>query len=188
MEQLKVKAVHGVKTRIITLPPCIAIWLTLRFHTHQDYSSALNKMDKAETDSSTRSNKKQKTSSYSRRGCMKGKGGEENGLCNYRGVRQRKWGKWVAEIRHPGSRVWLGTFNTSVEAALAYDDAALKMYGPSATLNLPVTTSSTNTTGAAAGPDIIEPSCGNDLSGEISVLLEDFQDLAPPTLLNWWKD
>ncbi|XP_015868862.3 dehydration-responsive element-binding protein 2G [Ziziphus jujuba] len=75
----------------------------------------------------------------SRKGCMKGKGGPENALCNFRGVRQRTWGKWVAEIREPnrGARLWLGTFNTSTEAALAYDDAARKLYGPYAKLNLP---------------------------------------------------
>ncbi|KAL5990230.1 hypothetical protein ACLOJK_011127 [Asimina triloba] len=75
----------------------------------------------------------------SRKGCMKGKGGPENALCSYRGVRQRTWGKWVAEIREPkrGARLWLGTFNTSLEAALAYDDAARKLYGPCANLNLP---------------------------------------------------
>ncbi|GLJ05138.1 hypothetical protein SUGI_0011880 [Cryptomeria japonica] len=75
----------------------------------------------------------------SRKGCMKGKGGPENGLYNYRGVRQRTWGKWVAEIREPnnGKRLWLGTFGTAHAAALAYDHAAQIMYGTSAWLNNP---------------------------------------------------
>lgn len=75
----------------------------------------------------------------SRKGCMRGKGGPENAACTYKGVRQRTWGKWVAEIRGPnrGARLWLGTFDTSHEAALAYDAVARKLYGSDAKLNLP---------------------------------------------------
>ncbi|XP_075509092.1 ethylene-responsive transcription factor ERF017-like [Primulina tabacum] len=58
---------------------------------------------------------------------------------HYKGVRMRKWGKWVAEVRQPKSRdrIWLGSYETPEEAARAYDAAMVCLRGPSVVLNFP---------------------------------------------------
>ncbi|URE41340.1 AP2 [Musa troglodytarum] len=57
----------------------------------------------------------------------------------YKGVRLRKWGSWVAEVRFPNSRerLWLGSYPTAEQAARAYDAAVYCLRGTRAAFNFP---------------------------------------------------
>ncbi|GMI84329.1 hypothetical protein like AT1G19210 [Hibiscus trionum] len=89
----------------------------------------------------------------------------------FKGVRKRKWGKWVSEIRLPNSRerIWLGSYDTAEKAARAFDAATFCLRGHFAKFNFPDNP-----------PEI---ACGKSLTpSEIQVAAARFANSEPPTI------
>ncbi|KAF8388697.1 hypothetical protein HHK36_025377 [Tetracentron sinense] len=87
----------------------------------------------------------------------------------YKGVRKRKWGKWVSEIRLPNSRerIWLGSYETQEKAARAFDAALFCLRGRNAKFNFPA-----NPPEIAGGGSLTRP--------EIQVVAARFANEEPP--------
>lgn len=61
----------------------------------------------------------------------------KNNTSGYKGVWEKR-GRWIASLTYERRRYHLGTFDTREEAARAYDDKALELFGEFAKTNFPV--------------------------------------------------
>lgn len=89
----------------------------------------------------------------------------------FKGVRKRKWGKWVSEIRLPNSRerIWLGSYDSAEKAARAFDAALFCLRGRTAKFNFP-----DNPPEIAGGRSLSPP--------EIQAAAARFANLEPPRI------
>lgn len=69
---------------------------------------------------------------------MRNQGKRPNATSPFKGVYiYRRTGKWCAKLQLNGKSIWLGYFDDEVEAARAYDRAAVEYFGEFARLNFP---------------------------------------------------
>ncbi|MED6156076.1 Dehydration-responsive element-binding protein [Stylosanthes scabra] len=121
----------------------------------------------------------------SKKGCMKGKGGPQNSQCNYRGVRQRTWGKWVAMY---GSSARLNfphiTDYSSIKESMKDSSVAATTSCSSSSAATPAasdTTTISNHSEICAAEDVKEQVRLGEVNGTVNVFHQAYDSVASPT-------
>lgn len=104
----------------------------------------------------------------------------------FRGVRKRRWGRYVSEIRLPGqkTRIWLGSFGSPEMAARAYDSAAFFLKGDSAILNFPELVGSLPRPESCSRRDIQSAAAKAAVQESVGRV----KDGEGPESFGWWED
>ncbi|XP_020586742.1 ethylene-responsive transcription factor ERF014-like [Phalaenopsis equestris] len=106
----------------------------------------------------------------------------------FKGVRMRRWGSWVSEIRNPHqkSRIWLGSYSSPEAAAGAYNAAVLCLKSSFASIlssksiqliAAAAAAAASSSSGSSAELIKSPPLCDNSLAGVEIAAAESWVDL-----------
>ncbi|KAK7856222.1 ap2/erf and b3 domain-containing transcription factor, partial [Quercus suber] len=144
---------HPLKSHLASLPVpldflvsyffSVCLYLVFKFLLHstmeEDASSMISSANKMNATAETSDSN---NTYYTLLGCKRMRHENNNNassLAKFKGVVPQQNGHWGAQIYANHQRIWLGTFKSEKEAAMAYDSAAIKLRSGDSHRNFPWT-------------------------------------------------